>query len=66
MSETWESEIAYNHGVADERERITSILGKESHDTKYVITVGVFEEVHDEKYCKLCIRLRKINGEEFK
>ena len=30
VSATWESEIAYNHGVADERERIISLLVKES------------------------------------
>jgi hypothetical protein len=26
VSKTWESEIAYNHGVADERERIIKLL----------------------------------------
>ena len=30
MSKTWEFEIAYNHGVEDERKRIISLLVKES------------------------------------
>lgn len=60
-----ERSMGFEVGVRLERGRINAILNEEPHDTKRVVTSGVFQEVHEEKYCRLCVRLRKINDEEF-
>ena len=40
MSATWESEIAYNHGVEDERERIIKLL-EDYCDTNHLDPINI-------------------------